>query len=165
MDFYENKKTDFAAPPPLFESAVRSMEAGRFAEALLCLLALENKNETPAWYFNLAICYMKAGDCQTAVSHLEKALSLIKKAPGYRGGSVQGETYKTLRTMEVNAERYLAPMDTKFSHVFPAEAAEDIMMALIYGYKKCGLFDKAKALAASLPGVEFAALREGIGRV
>ncbi|MDR1388829.1 MAG: tetratricopeptide repeat protein [Treponema sp.] len=158
MGFYEDKKTDSDAPD-LFESAVRAMEAGRFAEALLCLLAAENENETPARRFNLALCYMKAGDYQSAVSHLEKALSLIKKTPPSRGGHARSEAYTTLRAMEVSAESYLAPMDANFLRAFPAEAAEDITMALIYGYKKCGLFDKAKALAAGLSGPEFAALR------
>jgi tetratricopeptide (TPR) repeat protein len=157
MGFYGDKKPDSAALPALLESAVRGMEAGRFAEALLCLL--EAEDETPERRFNLALCYMKAGDYQTAVNHLEKALLLIKKAPPRKGGPERSEAYKTLRTMEVNAESYLAPMDAVFPDAFPAQAAEDITMALIHGYKKCGLFDKAKALAAGLAGPEFAALR------
>ncbi|MDR1507001.1 MAG: tetratricopeptide repeat protein [Treponema sp.] len=164
MDFYGDKKMDSAFGgeelSSLFESAVRNMEAGRFAEALLCLMALREENETPARRFNLALCYMKAEDYQTAVSHLEKALSLTKKASSR--GAVRGEAYKTLRTLEVNTEAYLAPMDAVFSQAFPAEAAEDITMALIHGYKKCGLLDKARVLVAGLSGPEFAALREEI---
>ncbi|MDR1418794.1 MAG: hypothetical protein LBI86_00270 [Treponema sp.] len=162
MGFYGDKKTDSTAPPSLFESAVRGMEAGRFAEALLCLLAAENEEETPARRFNLAICYMKAGDNKSAVSHLEKALSHIKKTPPRKSGLPRSEAYKTLRTLEIAAERYLAPMDADFSCAFPAEAAEDITMALIHGYKKCGLLDKARVLVAGLSGPEFAALREEI---
>jgi tetratricopeptide (TPR) repeat protein len=85
MDFYGGDRG--AGGNRLFESALHSMDAGRFAEALLCLSNLTEKDplrggsaetgpEMPAVYFNLALCYLKAGDYQAAVTALEKSLGL-----------------------------------------------------------------------------------------
>jgi hypothetical protein len=52
-------------------------------------------------------------------------------------------------------------MNADFPVRYTALAEQNVLMTLIYGYKKCGLPDRAKALAAGLTGAEFASLREG----
>jgi tetratricopeptide (TPR) repeat protein len=171
MDMNDKNKT-------LSGLALRCLEQGRFAEALAGLSALRNSaggvsasialpggsandSSAPALHFNLALCYIEAEDFPAAIASLEKSLETAKRLPapksgGFMGGGPENSSaYKTLRTREVEKEKFLAPMEFEFPSIYPEEAKQNIIMALIRLYQKCGLEDKARSLCAVLTGSEF----------
>jgi outer membrane protein assembly factor BamD (BamD/ComL family) len=69
------------------------------------------------------------------------------------------EAYKKLRALEAGEQR-LSPMSENYPLLLTGEAEEDIIMALVFVYKKCGLNERAKTMAASLKGEQFAVFRK-----
>jgi tetratricopeptide (TPR) repeat protein len=79
----------------LFDCALDLMRSGKYAPALRCLLQISSgpgflsapppgpasrkPEESPALFYNLALCYIEAEDFQGALKELENSLKLIKK--------------------------------------------------------------------------------------
>jgi hypothetical protein len=109
-------------------------------------------------HFNLALCYTSIADFQNSAAELEKALSCAKTFQSPQNNAL----YKAFRLSQIKNESFLKPMDFDFAQTFPNEAKEDIIMALILSYNKCGLKERAKTLANSLVGEQFNEFKKGI---
>jgi hypothetical protein len=91
MGFNTMDKNSSRAPEELFECALDLMRSGKYAPALRCLseraqgvagflsASGPRPEESPALFFNLAICFIQAEDFQSALRELENSLKLIKK--------------------------------------------------------------------------------------
>jgi tetratricopeptide (TPR) repeat protein len=140
-----------------FQSAFVCLAQGRFAEAFAAFSKLSSEQSAAA-HFNLALCYTRIADFQKAANEFEKALSYVKSFQSPQNDSL----YNAFRILQIKDESFLKPMDFDFPQTFPNEAKEDIVMALILSYKKCGLKEKARALANSLAGERFNEFKKGI---
>jgi tetratricopeptide (TPR) repeat protein len=153
------------SPETAYECALESMRSGRYAPALRCLSDLTK--ESPALFFNLALCFIQAEDFQSAQNALENSLKLIKKTklgnPSSHSAMPQPDQYKKLREKEISNAAYLSPMAENFPLMFTVEAEEDIIMSLAFVYKKIGQDNQAKTMAAALKGEQFAAFKKEHG--
>ncbi|MDR1211418.1 MAG: hypothetical protein LBK40_04210 [Spirochaetaceae bacterium] len=158
------------------------IDQGRYAEAFKLLAPLRSAENSlppeprPSLYLNLALCLMAAEQYAGAAAELEKALEAIKHlapAGGFRPagagfGAAPGsgtllsvapvppehtELWQKLRGAELAGA--VRPFRADYPACFPREAREDITVALISAYERCGLTEKAKILRAALTGPEF----------
>jgi tetratricopeptide (TPR) repeat protein len=141
------------------------MSSGKYAVALLALKDIaKNGTDSPAYIsvnFNLALCYIKAGEFKDSIPCLEKALTLVKKIRNRQDYSAGKKTaYTEIRIKEIADASYLEPMPEEYPLLFTGNAEEDIIITLIGIYRKCNLEEKAANLLASLAGPEFSAFKE-----
>jgi tetratricopeptide (TPR) repeat protein len=141
------------------------MSSGKYASALLALKDIvKNSTDSPVYIsvnFNLALCYIKAGEFKDSMPCLEKALTLVKKIRNRQDYSAGEKTaYMALRIKEIAESFCFEPMPEEYPLLFTGNAEEDIIITLIIVYRKCNLEGKAAGLLASLAGPEFSAFKE-----
>ncbi|MDR1251688.1 MAG: tetratricopeptide repeat protein [Treponema sp.] len=159
------------------------IDQGRYAEAFKLLASLRSAENSlppelrPSLYFNLALCLMAAEQHTKAAAELEKALEAIKHLASAGGVRPAGagfgavpdsgplpsaapalppehtEVWQKLRSAELAGA--VRPFRPDYPGNFPREAREDITVALIGAYERCGLEEKAKTLRSALTGPEF----------
>jgi hypothetical protein len=158
---------------------------GRYAEAFKLLVPLRSAENSlspvlrPSLYFNFALCLMAAERHTEAAAELEKALEALKRlAPagtvrpagaGFGSGAAglpsaappaeHTEVWQKLRSAEPAGGACVRAFRSDYPSGFPREAREDITVALIGVYERCGLGEKAKSLCAALVGPEFEAYK------
>ncbi|AEF80752.1 tetratricopeptide repeat protein [Leadbettera azotonutricia] len=141
------------------------MSSGKYASAFLALKDIvKNGADSPVYIsvnFNLALCYIKAGEFKDSLPCLEKALTLVKKIRNRQDYSAGKKTaYTELRIKEIAESSCLEPMPEEYPLLFTGNAEEDIIITLIGIYRKCNLEGKAAGLLASLAGPEFSDFKE-----
>jgi tetratricopeptide (TPR) repeat protein len=141
------------------------MSSGKYAAALLALKDIaKNGADSPTYIsvnFNLALCYIKAGEFKDSIPCLEKALIMVKKIRNRQDYSAGKKTaYTEIRIKEIAESSYLEPMPEEYPLLFTGNAEEDIIMILIGVYEQCGLREKSASLLASLSGPEFDAFKK-----
>lgn len=154
MGFYgsQNSKTN-VSPLNLLDTAIRYLREGWNAPAFLLLSEAKPEKE-PAAEFALALCYLRAGELSAAVLHLEQALRLIRTA-SVPPSQETNETYIKLYKEQLEEQIYLTPMDADFFSLFPKEAEQTVLLALIHVYQQKGMDEQAQRLSAGLVGTVF----------
>jgi tetratricopeptide (TPR) repeat protein len=140
------------------------MSSGKYASALLALKDIaKNSADSPVYIsvnFNLALCYIKAGEYTDSIPCLEKALTLVRKIRNRQDYSAgKKNAYTALRIKEIAESSCFEPMPEEYPLLFTGNAEEDIIITLIGVYRNCNLEGKAAGLLASLAGPEFSAIR------
>lgn len=139
--------------------AISCLRQGRNAQAFL-LLSAQGLERAPAAQFALGLCHLRAEALAKAIACFEQALSILKAASAPRESPPADDTYVTLVKKQIKAEIYLEPMDAEFCIRFPQVAEQNILLALIYVYRKNGMEEQARRIAAGLIGTEFAEYRK-----
>lgn len=130
---------------------------GRFAEGFM-LLQKVSDNARSDVLFNIGLCYMRAFDFTEALNYFEKALSAIQRIG--IGAPIKKDTvYIKLRENDIKNEAFLQPVNKQYIECFTTIAKENTILSLTKLYSACGMNDKAKKLANTLIGEEFAAIK------
>ena len=136
------------------KAAIAYLRQNRNAQAFL-LLSEPGLEKDPAAEFALGLCYLRADELTSAVSHFEQALWLIKSA-GFSPRAESGNAvYLKLAAGQIADEVYLTPMDASYCTLFPKAAEQTVMLAMIHTYRLMGMSDQARRVAAGLTGPEF----------
>ena len=144
--------------PDKLALAISCLRQGRNAEAFLILCEPGFEKE-PAAQFALGLCYLRAEETARAVTCFEQALRFLKTASVPAGDSAGNDVYIRLAVKQIASEAYLEPMDAEVYSVLPRTAKNTILMALVHAYKKNGMPEQARKIAAGLTGTEFEELR------
>lgn len=120
----ENKNDDSQV---LFECGVTALNFDRPLEAAR-FFSMSKKEHNAAYHFNLALCYKKCEDYNTAVLHLEKALSVLKHCAEKE---TQSGSFLPLLKYEENTAGYLYPMLYTTAEKLPFLAREQILRCLV----------------------------------
>ena len=138
-----------------FDAAIRYLRQGWDAQAF-SLLASTAAEQFPAPQFALALCYLRAGAPEKALSCLERTLRLIREGPlAPPGAAENSDTHARLYAGQIENRAWLNPMDADFCERFPRAAEQTALLALIHVHTLLGQADKAKSLAAGLTGRAF----------
>lgn len=129
-------------------------EQGAWAESFRLLLRLSaaGKRTAPLFY-NKALCLERAGQCEEAISCLEKALSCLKGGKReWEKPSGEEEVLRILYDQQCAQAQYRFPMREEEAGCLPAYARERILRLMIdlCAQQKDGA--RVRTLAASLPG-------------
>ncbi|MDR1404682.1 MAG: hypothetical protein LBJ20_03845 [Candidatus Methanoplasma sp.] len=152
--FYQKPEGEISEAPRLLYQCL--MEC-RYSEAFLLVSELE-KSDMPDVLFNVALIYARLGEPKAAAAFSERALAALKKDAPITAARPT-PSYERLRAGEFDAARE-TPMSAEYARAFPAQARENMLLAMIAAYEALGLKDKARAAAAGLADPIFAELKQ-----
>lgn len=110
----------------LFAIGIAALESGRLAQCYECFYGIKNT----AARFNLALCYMKAGDAGKALTELNQALSdMNRRMPETLSSNSKTDIPEALERYEADSDGYLAPMLSDEPELF-AYASKQRMLRL-----------------------------------
>jgi hypothetical protein len=119
-------------PAEIFDTGLTLMQNGAYADAFLLFSKFESDENQIAAQYNLALCYLAAGETQQAFERAEKVLSALKKkTPIPKNPLTTQNTFTVLSQSASGQIDYKMPMPQKLPELLPDAAKRNVLRLLI----------------------------------
>lgn len=147
---------------PLFNAGLLCLNNKQYSEAYLYFSLYAEKDESPAAFFNLAVCAFRGGDYAEAENCLEKAMRSIPPPKMGNSQTEKTEVFQKLQQADAQSDSYREGMLEETPLHFPRIAKHRILRLLIDTAAATGQWDKVARLASSLQGMNYKNVSEAI---
>lgn len=134
------------------------LESGLYEEAYVLLKGIGMRS--PSASFNMALCCAYAGEYQTALSHLDNALSQLLQVSA--AGVLNDAIAVKIIGKQACGESYLSPWMEEYAETFPAQARISVRRFRIDCYKNLNLWNKVLEESALLNTPGYSNVEEAV---
>lgn len=147
---------------PLFNAGLLCLINRQYSEAYLYFSLYAEKNESPAAFFNLAVCAFRGGDYAEAENCLEKAMRAIPPPKIGNSQTEKTELFQKLQQADAESDSYRQAMSRETPLQFPRIAKHRILRLMIDIAVVTEQWNKVTQLASSLQGMNYRNVTEAI---